>query len=145
MNQKLSSASKLKLTMPILYALLCLAYFILTGPSTLLARQIIGVAIAMASFGLWILARVQLGNAFSLAPKSKFLVKSGLYGKLRHPVYYFSISAVVGIGLYVGQLWVLLPILLLCVLELIRIRKEESVLTASFGKEYETYKKQTWF
>jgi protein-S-isoprenylcysteine O-methyltransferase Ste14 len=69
----------------------------------------------------------------------------GLYSKLRHPIYYFSILAVVGIGIYAWSLLMLVPIVLLVVLEVYRIREEEKALAKKFGTDYARYKEQTWF
>lgn len=96
-NPKLSTTTKLKLSMPLLYLAISLVFFFLSWPKDPGAQQYIGILLTLFSFGFWITARIQLGNAFSLKPKANFLVKSGLYSKLRHPVYYFSILAVVGI------------------------------------------------
>ncbi len=131
--------------MPITYLLLTVAYFAISMPDKLESHHILGIVIALASFTLWLIARVQLGNAFSLAPKTKFVVKNGLYSKLRHPVYYFSISALIGISLFAASAWMLLPLLVLCALEALRIKKEEKLLTETFGAEYLDYKKLTWF
>lgn len=144
MTQRLSTSTKLKLLMPILYAAASSIYFTLTWPPEPKAYHFIGTAVALVSFMLWIAARVQLGNAFSIAPKSKFLVKSGLYSKLRHPVYYFSITAVAGLVIFTWQLVWIIPLTALIILEVVRMRKEETLLSESFGGEYIPYKRQTW-
>lgn len=145
MANQLSKTTKLKIIMPLLYALASIIYLVLAWPNMPEVHHLVGVAITILSFVLWITARIQLGNAFSIAPKSKFLVKSGLYSKLRHPVYYFSITAVTGLVIFTWQIVWLIPLIALVVLEIVRIRKEEALLTASFGSEYKDCKKQTWF
>lgn len=141
----MNSSTKMKLIMPILYATLAVVFFVLTWPSVANTNHYIGTSATLAAFVLWIIARVQLGNAFSIGAKANYLVTSGLYSKLRHPVYYFSILAVIGIGVYIWQPLVLIPIVLLVVLEVYRIRKEEKVLSDTFGKTYAKYKAETWF
>lgn len=93
---------------------------------------------------LWIVARTQLGYAFSLMPKAKYLVTTGLYSKLRHPVYYFSILALIGILIFSWNIYVLIAVIILIALEIIRMRKEEEVLIKKFGKKYKEYKQTTW-
>jgi protein-S-isoprenylcysteine O-methyltransferase Ste14 len=131
--------------MPVLYAILTGVFFVITWPSAAHINHYVGVLVTMLAFCLWLVARVQLGNAFSIGAKANYLVTSGLYSKLRHPVYYFSILAVVGIGIYIWSLLVLIPITLLVGLELYRINKEEKVLSDKFGEKYAAYKAKTWF
>ena len=46
----------------------------------------------------------------------------------------------------VSERWLLLlPIALLVPMQVVRARKEERVLAAAFGEEYERYKAGTWF
>lgn len=141
----MNRATKLKLIMPILYAVLATIFFVLTWPDVVKPNHYIGVCITFIAFALWIVARVQLGNAFSIGAKARQLVTTGLYSKLRHPVYYFSILAVLGSGVYIWSPFVFIPIVLLIGLEMYRIRNEEHVLTLKFGKAYKEYKSTTWF
>lgn len=141
----MNTKTKLKLLLPVLYAVAATALIIATWPKNAEINSYLGALITLASFVFWIIARVQLGNAFSLAPKSKFVVKSGLYSKLRHPVYYFSITAVLGIVVYSWSLLGLAALLLLICVEIVRIRAEEKLLIKTFGKEYLTYRQGTWF
>jgi len=141
----MNKATKLKLIMPILYAVLATIFFVLTWADIAKPHHYIGVCMTIIAFALWIIARVQLGNAFSIGAKASQLVTTGLYSKLRHPVYYFSILAVLGIGVYIWSPFVFIPIVLLIVLEVYRLRNEEYVLAAKFGKAYKEYKSTTWF
>src|SRR5262245_19623777 len=52
-----------------------------------------GIVVAAVAFPLWILARVQLGSAFSLRAEARRLVTTGLYSRIRHPVYVFGTMA----------------------------------------------------
>ncbi len=131
--------------LPLLYAILAAAFFVYTFPDDVSAHHVIGVIVTGLSFALWIVSRVQLGNAFSLAPKSKFIVSTGIYSKLRHPVYYFSITAVLGLAVYSLNAFVFVALVALILVEIIRIRAEEKLLLSSFGKQYLEYKKSTWF
>ncbi|HKQ54158.1 MAG TPA: hypothetical protein VJT74_17405, partial [Pyrinomonadaceae bacterium] len=44
-----------------------------------------GLTLASVCFPLWILARLQLGSAFTARPEARRLVTHGLYSKVRHP------------------------------------------------------------
>ncbi len=143
-NSSLLASTKFKILIPVIYLLLSLGFFLLAWPDQAKANHFIGLAGTIVVFMFWIIARIQLGNAFSLAPKANFLVKHGLYSKFRHPVYYFSILAVIGIGIFIWKVPVLIPIIGLVILEYIRIQKEEKLLTAKLGDEYARYKKTTW-
>ena len=104
------------------------------------------LAVAAIAFGFWITARVQLGNAFWVGAKAKYLVTTGLYSKIRNPVYFFGHIAITATVIAWGD-WTLA----VCVLvfgipwQMARAYKEQQVLEAAFGDEYRRYKAQTWF
>ena len=105
----------------------------------------IGIGLATANLPLWIAARLQLGSAFSIKARAQRLVTSGLYAKISHPIYLFGCLAVFG-ALLALQIWVILVIwLALTPFELVRIRRENQVLRATFGDDYERYRSTTWF
>ncbi len=141
----MTTSTKIKLLMPLLYAILAGTLFVFTWPHNAVVHHIVGAVITFVAFLLWFIARVQLGNAFSIGAKANYLVQTGIYSKLRHPVYYFSILAVIGIAIYVWSPLMLIPVVLLILLEVYRIDKEEKVLVDKFGKAYDEYKAKTWF
>lgn len=145
MSRPLSRDTKLKLALPILYAALTAAAFVATWPHDAVWHDYLGVIVTAIAYSLWITARVQLGNAFTLAPSAKFLVTTGLYSKLRHPVYYFSIMALIGISIYLWQAPMIAALVALSGMEIWRIREEEKVLSKTFGKQYADYKQTSWF
>src|SRR5665213_3469936 len=59
--------------------------------------RIVGFAIAVPSFLLLVLARIQLGRAFSVQAKASVLVTSGLYSRIRNPIYVFGGLTIAGI------------------------------------------------
>jgi len=109
------------------------------------AVKAVGAVIAgVAMVGL-VAARLQLGASFSVKAKAKKLVTTGVYAKIRNPIYVFGGLFLVGIVIVLEN-WVLLLILVILVpMQIIRARKEEQVLHEAFGEEYERYKAQTWF
>jgi protein-S-isoprenylcysteine O-methyltransferase Ste14 len=104
-----------------------------------------GVILASVAFPLWVLARIQLGSAFSFKAEARQLVTTGLYARIRHPVYVFGTLAGVG-SLVALQVWPILALgLALTPITMLRSVREDRVLKAAFGAEYERYRAQAWF
>ncbi|MDO8564323.1 MAG: isoprenylcysteine carboxylmethyltransferase family protein [Nanoarchaeota archaeon] len=105
------------------------------------------LAIIITFFGLmiWWTASITLGKSFSITPKASELIQTGIYSKIRHPIYVgFSIT---GIGLAIlthSNLLILLSILAV-LSSFIRANLEEKKLVEKFGEKYLNYKKSTWF
>jgi protein-S-isoprenylcysteine O-methyltransferase Ste14 len=114
------------------------------GPPWTVAR-VAGLAVAISSFLLLALARIQLGQAFSVQAKATTLVTSGIYSRIRNPIYIFGGLTIAGFILWANQPWLLLLLVVLIPMQVYRIRKEERVLTEKFGVSYLDYKRQTWF
>jgi protein-S-isoprenylcysteine O-methyltransferase Ste14 len=107
--------------------------------------RIAGAAIGVPSFALLILARIQLGGSFSVRAKAQALVTSGLYSRIRNPIYVFGGLAIAGIFLFLGLAKLLWILVALIPLQIYRVKNEEKVLAAKFGDEYRAYKARTWF
>ncbi|MGD0007048.1 MAG: isoprenylcysteine carboxylmethyltransferase family protein [Terriglobia bacterium] len=109
-------------------------------------RYLVGIGIAVVSFALWMVARVQLGKSLSVRAEARALVMTGLYSKLRHPIYLFSGLAYAGLFLAWGKLLLALAFFALTVpWQIARLRKEEAILEQAFGDEYRRYRASTWF
>jgi protein-S-isoprenylcysteine O-methyltransferase Ste14 len=109
------------------------------------ARYWVALAVAAVGFAFWITARVQLGNAFSVGAKASYLVTTGLYSKIRNPVYFFGHIAILATMVAWGRwIWVALVVMGIP-FQMARAYREQQVLEAAFGDEYRRYKKQTWF
>ena len=107
--------------------------------------RIAGAAIAVASLALLVVARLQLGAAFSVRPRAKKLVTTGIYSRVRNPIYVVGEIFLVGVSMLLERWEVLLLAAALVPLQVVRAKKEEQVLTAAFGEEYLRYKAGTWF
>jgi protein-S-isoprenylcysteine O-methyltransferase Ste14 len=103
------------------------------------------MAIIVPSFLLFVTARLQLGSAFSVKAKASKLVTSGLYSRIRNPIYVFGALMILGVIVFAEQLWWLLAVAVLIPLQVYRSGKESEVLEKQFGDEYREYKKKTWF
>jgi protein-S-isoprenylcysteine O-methyltransferase Ste14 len=105
----------------------------------------LGLGIAIPSFVLFLIARIQLGRAFSVKAKATALVTTGLYSRIRNPIYVFGALMVAGAIVFVNQPLFLLIFVVLIPLQVYRSRKEGRVLEDKFGAAYLEYKRQTWF
>ena len=107
--------------------------------------RLVGIVIALPGALLLVVARVQLGSAFSVEAKASKLVRTGLYSRIRNPIYVFGGLLIIGLLLLAGRPVLLLLLLVLIPLQAVRVRREEQVLAEKFGAEYEEYKRGTWF
>ncbi|MFP5276751.1 MAG: methyltransferase family protein [Acidobacteriota bacterium] len=107
--------------------------------------RILGMVIAIAGFVLLLIARLQLGRAFSIEAKATTLVTTGLYSRIRNPVYVFSGLTLAGLILWTGRPWFFLLFVLLIPLQVFRSRQEAQVLADKFGDAYLAYRRRTWF
>jgi protein-S-isoprenylcysteine O-methyltransferase Ste14 len=97
------------------------------------------------AFPPWIVARLQLGDAFSFRAHAHRLVTTGLYSRIRHPVYVFGSIAGLASVVALQVRWFLILALLLEPITIWRAIQEERVLHAAFGEEYTRYRERTWF
>lgn len=109
------------------------------------AMRIAAVILGLPSLVLLILARIELGGAFSVRPKAQALVTRGLYSRIRNPIYFFGALTIVALFLYIRQPLGISLLAVLVPLQMYRARQEEKVLEAKFGEEYRQYKASTWF
>ncbi len=107
--------------------------------------RIAGIAIAVPAFLLFVAARMQLGASFSMQAKATTLVTTGVYSRIRNPIYIFGAMFVLGIIIWMGRPWLLLIFAVMIPLQVARSRNEERVLTEKFGAAYLDYKQKTWF
>ena len=87
----------------------------------------------------------QLGKSFSVRARASRLVTTGVYARIRNPIYLAGILLVCGLALLVGHPWPLAILLVLIPVQRARARREAAVLHQRFGAEYERYRQQTWF
>jgi protein-S-isoprenylcysteine O-methyltransferase Ste14 len=107
--------------------------------------RIAGAIVAMASLSLIVTARIQLGRAFSVRAKATRLVTSGLYARIRNPIYTFGCFFFLGLAMFIPAWWLLLALVIVIPMQVVRARREAAVLEATFGDDYRRYRQQTWF
>jgi protein-S-isoprenylcysteine O-methyltransferase Ste14 len=109
------------------------------------AIRVAGLGLAIAGFVLLTIARGQLGASFSVTPQARRLVTTGLYRRIRHPIYVFGSLCIVGFVLFAHAPKLLLLFVILVPVQLIRMRTEGHALEQKFGEDYRAWKRQTWF
>jgi protein-S-isoprenylcysteine O-methyltransferase Ste14 len=67
------------------------------------------------------------------------LVTTGVFSKIRHPMYLSLIFMYVGLAIAWGILWMLIPSLLFSALTVLTTIREEEFLLRKFGHQYEEY------
>lgn len=122
-----------------------LAWLLATWKTPWNAQRYIGTALAAVGVTFIAVARYQLGKSFSIKPEAHALVTTGLYSKIRNPIYVFGGVMLIGLTLVVQKpaLWIVL--LVLVIGQTVRARREARVLEAAFGDEYREYRRKTWF
>lgn len=81
-------------------------------------------------------------RVFAAPRRSGVLIRTGVYGKVRHPMYTAVIVGFAGYVIYWGSLWSLPFWLALTILYVIKAIKEEDVLAQRF-EDYQEYKSVT--
>lgn len=107
--------------------------------------RVAGSAIVIPAFALLFVSRLQLGRAFSVGPKATMLVTSGIYSRIRNPIYLFASIMALGLIIWSGRPWLLVILAILIPMQILRSRKEAELLAAKFGNEYLEYRRKTWF
>lgn len=126
---------------PIAMALLMVMF----APTVWTPLRILGLVIIVIAIAMLTLARVTLGNSFSVTPQARKLVTNGIYSRIRNPIYLFSGIGIVGVALYFNKPAFLLLLVVLIPMQIMRARAEGRVLEERFGEEYRAYKARTWF
>ena len=109
------------------------------------AQRYIGTALVVAGLSGIAIARYQLGKSFSIKPEAHMLVTSGVYSKIRNPIYVFGTVMISGLVIVLQRptLWIFVGVLV--VGQTVRARREARVLEAAFGDAYREYRRKTWF
>ena len=104
-----------------------------------------GILLAVVSFSLAVLSRIQLGKSFAFTPQAKGLVTHGLYSRIRNPMYLFVDLTVFGVTLATRFWYLAFVFLILIPLQVRNAGKERMLLQEKFGDAYLAYKATTWF
>lgn len=107
---------------------------------------ILSPVLMATGIALFIAGRATLGEAHTTFPEARRLVTSGVYARIRHPIYTGLQMLFWGLSLWFGS-WAgaILSFVLILPLHIWRARAEERVLEEAFGDKYVQYKVNTWF
>jgi len=109
------------------------------------AQRYIGTVLAVVGVSFIGPARYQLGKSFSIKAEAHALVTTGIYAKIRNPIYVFGMLMLIGLLLVLQKpgLWIVLVVV--AIGQTVRARQEARVLEAAFGEQYREYRRRTWF
>jgi protein-S-isoprenylcysteine O-methyltransferase Ste14 len=106
--------------------------------------QPIGLCIAIIGLACWIGGKISLGEHFTTSFKPKGLVTTGIFSKIRHPMYFGGTLIYLGLGLLFESVYgLILSLTLIVPLLVYSAMQEEKLLLEEFGEVYIEYKKKT--
>lgn len=106
----------------------------------------IGVAITYAGIALAIWARRHLGQNWSATVTLKEgheLIRSGPYGRIRHPIYTGMLTGFAGTALALGEYRGLIALAIAITCFFLKARKEERYLVKEFGESFQEHLRRT--
>ena len=110
----------------------------LASPEQGPARLAVGEVMAAAGLVITIIALLTLRTSFSILPEARHLVSGGLYRFMRHPMYSGEFLTSAGLVLPAADWWAFPVFAAFCVLQTVRARYEERILSATFP-DYAAY------
>jgi protein-S-isoprenylcysteine O-methyltransferase Ste14 len=120
-------------------------WFLATMPGPWNTQRLVGTLLVVVGVSFIGIARYQLGKSFSIRAEAHKLITTGLYSKIRNPIYVFGMVTITGLILILQRPALWLVLLAVLVGQTIRARREARVLEAAFGDEYRVYRRKTWF
>ena len=134
----------LRVWLPLVAGLCALSIIFHSGSGPHGLARLVGLLLGLIGLGGVVLSRYTLGRSFSIAPKATALVTSGIYSRIRNPIYFSGVVFVAGAVLIMGRPKLLAILLVVIPLQIIRARREAAVLEAKFGDAYREYRQHTW-
>ena len=104
-----------------------------------------GLVLALIGLSGIVLARYTLGKSFSITPQARALVTTGIYSRIRNPIYVSGMVVFIGVFLMIRNPYLWLVLLLVATAQFLRARKEAQILEEKFGDAYREYRARTWF
>jgi protein-S-isoprenylcysteine O-methyltransferase Ste14 len=135
----------LRVWAPLIAGIWVLLTIFTLGPGRRGEARWVGLFIALIALAGVILARYTLGQSFSIKAKARALVTTGIYSRIRNPIYVSGVVLLLGIAIMIGRYELLWFLAVLIPIQIWRARNEARVLEEKFGEEYREYRKRTWF
>jgi len=104
-----------------------------------------GIIIEFPAAMLFLIARYQIGQSFSVTAQARELVTDGLYSKVRNPIYLFGGLMILGLSLVIQKPILYVLVVIMVPVQIVRAGKEARVLEEKFGDQYRQYRRKTWF
>jgi len=130
---------------PLVAGAFALAAVFALGPGPHGQARDIGLVIAVFGLAGVIAARYTLGQSFSIAPKATALVTTGIYSRIRNPIYVSGMFFIGGVLIMIKRPEMLGVFVVLIPVQIVRARKEAAALEEKFGDVYREYRQRTWF
>jgi len=131
--------------LPLVAGLLALIFIFERAPGPHGLARLIGLLMGVIGLAGVILSRYTLGRSFSVVPRATALVTTGIYSRIRNPIYVSGMIFFLGLILIVGRPELLVVFLILVPMQIVRARREAAILEEKFGDAYREYRKRTWF
>src|ERR1700691_4119758 len=126
----------LRVWLPLAGGLLAIGWVFYATPRAQGLMRWIGLLLSLIGLAGVILARYTLGRSFSIAAKATALVTSGIYSRVRNPIYIFGIIFLVGIALIIRRPMLLAFLIVIVPMQILRAPREAKVLEDKFRQQY---------
>lgn len=130
--------------LPLVIGLYALGFIYKSAPGPHGWMRSIGLVLALIGLAGVIISRYTLGRSFSIVPKATALVTTGIYSRIRNPIYVSGMFFIAGVVVMVRRPELPAFFVVLIPMQILRARREAAVLEAKFGDEYREYRKRTW-
>ncbi len=139
-------------TVPPLFGLICallmLGVAMLLPAATILfpGQKIVALIVIALGILLDVIAAVQFRkHATTISPfnpeKTASIVKTGVFGISRNPMYLGMLLILIGIGVFLGSpINIIILIVFVAAITSLQIKPEEEILEAKFGSDYAAYR-----
>ncbi len=108
-------------------------------------KKFISLFLMILGLIIWWVASITLGKYFSIMPKASGLIQTGIYSKIRNPIYVGVSLTGIGWAVLTQNSLLILLAFATVVSSFVRAKLEEEKLFKKFGKKYLDYKEKTWF